>query len=440
MKITLIEPAMIKTDGFAEKPSWLIEPLTLATLAGLTPSGIQVQALDDRIEEIDYDEARDLVGISVKTFTARRAYQIAGEFRRRGVPVILGGFHPTLAPQEAMQWADSILIGEAEGIWGEILVDAAQGRLKRVYRQSAHMPLENVTPDRSVFGDKKYLPVNVVETSRGCRFACGFCAVCAFFDRTLRHRPVDEVVNEVAGLDRKPILFADDNIVADHGAAKNLCEALIPLRLRWIGEASLTMTRDPELMRLMRDSGCVGLLVGIESLSEIGLEQFNKSWNRAACGYERALQVLRDHGIAVLGSFILGTDDDTPDSLKRIAEFAIRQKIFAALFNMLILYPGTTLYEEFRSKGRLLKPCWWLDPSYTHGSAVFSPKRMSPDELEQGWLMVHREFYGVRSILERLLEPQANAKDPWRILTYLSLNLSAYREEMRRYTKHLGKS
>src|SRR6185295_16655213 len=168
MKVTLIEPAMIKNRDFSEKPSWQLTPLTLAALAGITPPDVEVEALDDRIEEIDYDAPRDLVGITVKTFTARRAYQIADEFRRRGVPVILGGHHPTLLPDEALLHADSVMVGEAEEVWRDILQDVKRNQRKRVYRQAQPLPFEGVKVDRSIFASKKYLPVAMVETTRGC--------------------------------------------------------------------------------------------------------------------------------------------------------------------------------------------------------------------------------------------------------------------------------
>jgi len=438
MKITLIEPAMIKNSGFSEKPSWVLQPLTLATLAGLTPSSVEVRALDDRIEPINYDEPRDLVGISVKTFTARRAYQIADEFRRRGVPVILGGHHPTLLPQEAAQRADSILIGEAEGVWPDVIADAGRRQLKPFYRQRTTLPFENIRVNRSVFAGKKYLPIAMVETTRGCPFSCNFCSVTTFFGRGFRHRPPAEVVAEVASLNQKFVFFVDDNIVADKEAAKTLFRALIPLKIRWISQASLTMTKDLELMRLMRDSGCAGVLVGIESISRNNLKQLHKSWNTVGIGYDHALKISRDHGIAIVGSFILGMDDDTPEALDDVLEFAVRQKLFSVLFNVLTPYPGTDLYQQFLEQERLTRPQWWLDPDYTYGSAVFQPKRISAEALAQKRLAMYREFYGPRSILKRLWEPLANARDLWHAFTFLTMNLPADKEERMRFGKALG--
>ena len=377
MKVTLIEPAMIKSRDFSEKRSWQLAPLTLAALAGITPPDVELEALDDRIEEIDYDAPRELVGISVKTFTARRAYQIADEFRRRGVPVILGGHHPTLLPDEALLHADSVLVGEAEEVWPDILRDTEYKQLKRIYRQSRTLPFEGAEVDRSIFAGKKYLPVAMVETTRGCPFSCSFCSVGTFFGRTFRHRPPEEVVAEIASLDQKFVFLVDDNIVADKEAAKNLFRALIPLKIRWISQASLTMTKDRELMRLMHKSGCAGVLTGIETISRANLKQIHKSWNTVGIGYDEALKIARDNGIAIVGSFILGMDEDTPESLNDLLEFTIRERFFAVLFNLLTPYPGTQLYDEFLQEGRLTHPHWWLDPDYTYGSAVFKPKNIS---------------------------------------------------------------
>jgi radical SAM superfamily enzyme YgiQ (UPF0313 family) len=438
MKVTLIEPAMIKSRDFSEKRSWQLTPLTLAALAGITPPDVELEALDDRIEEIDYDAHRDLVGISVKTFTARRAYQISDEFRRRDVPVILGGHHPTLLPDEALLHADSVLVGEAEEVWPDILRDVERNQLKRIYRQSHTLPFEGVQVDRSIFAGKKYLPVAMVETTRGCPFSCSFCSVTTFFGRTFRHRPPEEVVAEIASLDQKFVFLVDDNIVADKEAAKNLFRALIPLKIRWISQASLTMTKDRELMRLMHESGCAGVLTGIETISRANLKQIHKSWNTVGIGYDEALKIARDNGIAIVGSFILGMDEDTPESLNELLEFTIRERFFAVLFNLLTPYPATQLYNEFLQEGRLTHPHWWLDPGYTYGSAVFKPKNISASELEQGRLRLYREFYSPISTLKRLWEPKANLQDLWHAFTFLTMNLPANREEQMRFGRALG--
>jgi radical SAM superfamily enzyme YgiQ (UPF0313 family) len=440
MKVTLIEPAMIKNNDFSEKPSWQLTPLTLATLAGITPPEVEVEALDDRIEEINYDTPRDLVGISVKTFTARRAYQIAAEFRRRGVPVILGGHHPTLLPEEALQHADSVLVGEAECIWAEAIRDVEHKQLRKLYRQPHTLPFQDVRVNRSVFAGKKYLPVAMLETTRGCPFSCTFCSVTTFFGRGFRHRPPHEVVTDIEQMHEKFFFFVDDNIIADKEVAKELFRALIPLKIRWISQASLTMTKDKELMRLMHESGCAGVLVGIESINRSNLKQIHKSWNTVGIGYGEALKIARDHGIGIVGSFILGMDGDTPATLDLTLDFAIRERFFAVLFNLLTPYPGTQLYNEFLTQGRLTKPTWWLDPDYTYGSVVFNPKNISPCELEQGRMRMYREFYGPTSIIARLADTHANARDLWHLFAFLAMNLPAGKEERMRFGQALGAS
>jgi radical SAM superfamily enzyme YgiQ (UPF0313 family) len=439
MKITLIEPAMIKTSSFGEKPAWMLPPLTLATLAGLTPDGIEVQAVDDRLETIDYDEARDLVGISVKTFTARRAYQIADEFRKRGVRVVLGGHHPTLLPEEALEHADAILTGEAEGgVWSQLLADAKHDRLKKIYKQDATLPFEKNHPDYSIFEGKKYLPVAMVETTRGCPFSCSFCSVTTFFGRGFRHRPPDEVVSHVRALNKPFYFFVDDNIVADKEAAKELFRALIPLKIRWISQASLTMTKDRELMRLMHESGCAGVLVGIESIDKANLKQIHKSWNTVGIGYDEALRIARDHGISIVGSFVLGMDEDSPESLDLMLEFAVRQRLFAALFNVLTPYPGTDLYNEMLTAGRLTQPRWWVDPNFKYGTPVFEPRKISSQGLAQKRMEMYKKFYGVKSTFYRLFDFSSNVQDAWHLFTYLGMNLPAYREESQRAQQALG--
>ncbi len=266
MKITLIEPRM---SNLVEGVSYQLQPLTLATLVGLTPPHIEIKLVDDRFERIDFDEPTDLVGITVKTHTARRAYEIADEFRMRGRKVVLGGHHPTLLPEEAKERADAVVLGEAEGVWASLLEDFKQKKLKPFYEGDGRPDLQKmVRPRRELFVGKPYLPVEMVETTRGCPFKCHFCSVTRFFGATFRHRPVEDVVAEIETLKHKTVLLVDDNIVANRAHAKELFRALIPLRIRWFSQASITMVLDEELLRLMHKSGCIGVLVGIESIDQ----------------------------------------------------------------------------------------------------------------------------------------------------------------------------
>jgi radical SAM superfamily enzyme YgiQ (UPF0313 family) len=440
MKITLIEPAMIKKPkGLSEKPIFCFQPLALGVLAGLTPPDINVEIIDDRFETIDYAAQRDLVAISVKTFTACRAYQIADQFRKRGTPVILGGHHVSLVPEEARDHADSIFIGEAEMLWANVLEDARQGRLQPVYQGGREAQYPPIQINRKILEKKNYLPAATVETARGCLFNCNFCSVTTFFGHTFRRRSIGSLIDEIRALSQKTILFVDDNIVGDVESAKELFTALVPLKIRWMSQASISMTHDLELVELMRKSGCAGVLVGIESLFSDNLKDMRKGWNNAQQDYTQSLQIAREHRIAVVGSFIVGLDNDTNESLDATLEFAIQQKLFAVLFNMLIPFPATELYKQFQNDRRLRYETWWLDPDYRYGQAVFIPKKFSPQQIEQKRMEMYRKFYGSNSILKRLLEPLANAQDIWHAMVYLMINLPGYGQENSRTGKRLGR-
>ena len=438
MQIALIEPAMIKSAAFSEKPSWLLPPLALAVLAGLTPPEVEIAAWDDRVENIDYDAPVNLAAISVKTHTARRAYQIAAQYRRRGVSVVMGGYHPSLLPEEASQHADAVVIGEAERLWPSVLADARRGALRPVYRHESFIPRGEVRPDRSIFSGKRYLPVAMIETGRGCPRACSFCSAAAVFGSHYHPRPISEVVSEIEALRPKLVFFVDDNLADDRQHAGKLMEAVAPLKIRWVGQASLLMAHDRELLRLARASGCVGMLVGIESIKSESLSQVGKRWSVDRGGPVAALTAFRDHGIAVGGSFVLGLDGDTPASLDATLEFAIREQLFVALFNLLVLYPGTRLYDRMLLEGRLHRPHWWLDPAYTYGETVFAPRHFSPAALTRQHDAMFRRFYALPSVARRLFDLRANARDLQQALVYLAMNLPANREETARRGLPLG--
>ena len=431
MHITLIQPCVgRKPDGTPYPASWRMEPLGIARLASLTPPEIRRAFIDDRLEPIRYDAPTDLVCITVETYTARRAYQIAAAFRARGVPVVLGGFHPTLFPNEAAQKADSIVIGEAEPVWRDVLDDAAAGRLHARY-SSDRPVLSGLTPDRSIFGRRPYGQVSLVETSRGCRFNCEFCSISPFFRQRCLERPVEEVVREVRSL-RKPIFFVDDNLGADPDRLRALCRALLPVKRPWIGQASLHIAEDRALLDLMRRSGCQGVLVGFESLDAETLHDMGKSVNLEARHYPRAIQAFRDHGISVYATFVFGYDHDTPETFRRVFDFALQQKFFFTAFNHLVPFPGTPLYDRLDAQNRLLYPHWWLEPGVRFGDIVFQPAQMSPGELAGLCESHRRRFYALPSVARRMLDFKANCRTPYKALVFLGQNLLHQREVVRR--------
>jgi radical SAM superfamily enzyme YgiQ (UPF0313 family) len=418
LKITFIRPNMLPVRG-----NDAMEPLVFATLAGMTPPHVETILYDDRIEVLPYNEPTDLVAITVETYTARRAYQIATEYRRRGVPVVMGGYHATFLPEEVLGFADVVVIGDAEGIWPQVVRDAERGQLQPIYRQDGYPPLAGFQPDRSIFRGKRYAPAALVQYGRGCRFACEFCSIHAFYGKNLRQRPVDEVVDEIRATGKKHIFLIDDNIFVDVPKARELFEALIPLKIRWSCQISIDVAQDLELMKLLKRSGCTTAVVGFESLNEANLRSMKKHWNLKHHDYATSVRIFQDHGVMIYGSFVFGYDDDTLDSFARTLDFAIASKFYTANFNPLTPMPGAALYDRLASENRLLYDRWWLDPGFRYGDAVFTPQGMTADQLTEGCYRIRQEFHSLRSIVVRAADRRTNARDPYRLGLHLASNL-----------------
>lgn len=403
MRITLIHPAMGHRPGVKFLRTWQMEPLPLAAVARLTPKDVEVRFYDDRMERVPFDEPTDLVGLSVETFTARRAYQIATEYRRRGVPVVMGGFHATLLPGEVERYAEAVVVGEAEGVWPEVVEDARAGRLKKRYRRTGLEPVVPAVPDRSIFRGKRYLPIGLLELGRGCRHPCEFCAIQTVFERRRTVRPVDEVVAELEAIRERHRLFffVDDNIGADLAAARELARAIRPLGVRWVSQCSIEACHDESLLAEFSASGCQGLLVGLETLNPVALKAMSKSFNAMGGGFERALANLRRQRLALYGTFVFGYDQDDPGTFAQTVAFARREAFYLAAFAPLMPLPGTPLYGRLEREGRLLSPHWWLDEGFSFNETMFRPASLSPAELREQILIARRSFYSWPSMLER---------------------------------------
>ncbi|EPY5345342.1 B12-binding domain-containing radical SAM protein [Klebsiella aerogenes] len=445
MKITLIKPNIGRREHSLYVDEGRMEPLMLGILAALTPPDVEVALYDDRMETIPYEIATDLVAITVETFTARRAYEIAAEYRQRGVRVILGGMHVSLLPQEAAMHADSIFIGDAESRWVEMVEDARRGCLKVRYDSPPGIAqidacLRPVLPRRDLFIGKGYLPISLMQFSRGCRFACSFCAVSQYFGRRSYLRQVDEVVREIESQGHRFVFFVDDNIASDHHALAELCHALIPLKINWISQASLDVTKNRPLMDLMRKSGCWGNVIGFESITPQNLRDAKKSPNiYGFTEYRDEIAALRDFGLQTWAAFTLGYDNDTPQTIEKTVEFALKNRFAFAAYNILMPYPGTPLYQQLQQQERLLfDGQWWLHPEYRFNQAAFIPRGMSPEQLTALCHEARSHFNSLPSLVRRFSDLRMSFQSVSRLTILWRYSLLFRKEVHKKHRMRFG--
>jgi len=377
--------------------------LTLTTLAALTPPDIEVKITDENVEPIDFEEDVDLVGVTGMVMHAPRAYQIAQRFRQRGIPVVMGGPHASSLPLEAKEYVDAVVIGEAENVWEGLMEDFKNGCLKPFYQAEAFCSMERLPfPRLDLLRKDAYMTINCVQTTRGCPHQCDFCHVTHFFGKTYRCRPVDEVIEEVKRLEGDFLVFIDDNIAGNRRYAKELFTQLKPLKKKWASQASMTLTRDPELLKLAAESGCVSLFIGVESLSSENLKDVNKSFNQAY-QFEEAMKAVHDHDIMILAGFIFGLDHDDEGVFERTLRFCERNRIELPSFFLLTPLPGTALFQRMESEGRLMHKDWG---QYNGATVVFKPRLMTEETLQRGFNWVCKEGYSWGSIFKRVFHPQ----------------------------------
>lgn len=394
MQIELIAPA--------SEDSTFLPRMGLGILMARTPADVEVIYSDDVVRPFDIERDLkdvDLVGISVDSKTARRSYDIADAYRRRGVKVVLGGVHPTACPDEAMAHADAVVSGEADVIWTKVVEDFRRGELQRFYK--AELPDLSQMPDarRDLFTSKKYIPFSVVQTMRGCPYPCEFCSVSTANGKTFRFRPVDAVIGEMKKLG-KWLLFADDNVMIHRAYSKELFEKMAPLGKNWIGQCSLATVKKLENVELMAKSGCRALFIGFESIDEETVRFTGKRQNRPSI-YREVIDMLHDLGISVWGSFVFGFDTDRPSVFDRTVEEAIAMKLTMASFAILTPYPGTRLYNRLLAEGRLTDPQWWLRRDHDEGSPYYHPTHMTREQLKEGWVKAWVDFYSMSSMWRR---------------------------------------
>jgi radical SAM superfamily enzyme YgiQ (UPF0313 family) len=418
IRITLLSPKgpLYRNRGGIFGRSLRYAPLTLPTLASLIPDDIEheITLIDEGIEHVPADIEADLVGMTVITGTAPRAYELAARLRERGSTVVLGGPHVTLVPEDAAPHADAIVVGYAEESWPNLLRDFAAGRMRSRYDQSPDLELKDLPPvRRDLMPAKNYVTTDVFEATRACVHGCDFCVVPSAWGRRPLQKPVEDVVEEIRRAGARRAIFVDLNIIADRNHAAELFEALLPLQLEWYGLATLLLTRDPSLLALCARSGCRGLLVGFESISKAGLRGVRKGFQDPA-SYAEAIRILHRHGIAVQGTFMFGLDDDTPDVFLETARFAVSAGVDLPRFAVLTPFPGTPLFARMERDDRILTRNWEL---YDGQHAVFEPAGMTPRQLEEGTNRAWRHAYSLPAIVKRLGSTAAS------LPTYVGANI-----------------
>ncbi len=431
MKILLIAPASGKWRHVGRR-RWLngrtfrFSLLSLLSVAAESPSDADIRVVDEQIDEIPWDADVDLVGITCMTALAPRAYEIAQRFRSRHIPVVLGGVHPTLCPEEAARHADAIVVGEAEGVWGQVVADASAGRLQGMYRNELP-PLDGLKrPPRHLLSAGKYATINAVQATRGCPHGCDFCAIAAFNRHTQRRRPVEEVIAEIRDLPSRGFMFVDDNLTADRDYAESLFTALKPLRKRWVAQSTLAITDDPGLVRLMADAGCAGIFAGLETFSAENLGSVNKTCHRVE-QYREAIQVLHRHGITVEAGIVFGFDGDGPDVFRRTLKMLDDLEVDLIQVSIFTPLPGTPRATLLADR---IFDHDWADYDFHH--AVFQPAKMSARDLQAGHDWVTYQFYRPWRILRRLWR-HLRRPGAWPSVPYLATVNAAYRGRTHRW-------
>jgi radical SAM superfamily enzyme YgiQ (UPF0313 family) len=397
-------------------------PLTLPTLTALVPPELnaEVLCLDEGISDVEPARIEaDLVGLTVITGTAVRAYELAQQFRRGGIPVVLGGPHATLIPDDAQPRADSIVVGYAEDEWPRLLRDFAAGRMQPRYTQAPALDIGGrPLPDRRVLNRWRYLTDNVFEATRGCVHNCSFCVVPAAWGRKPYQKPVEEVVADIRRQRARKAIFIDLNLIADKAYAERLFDALIPLSIQWYGLATTLLCDDLPLLDLAARSGCRGLLMGLESIEQKNLRHNHKSFNDPS-RYREVVERLHQRRIALQGCFVFGLDEDTPDVFLKTARFAVEAKIDLPRFAIVTPFPGTALYKELDARGRILTWNWEL---YDGQHVVFQPAQMTVKQLQEGTEQAWKYAYGWGNMARRLRHTAA----PWHVALLTNLGYRHY--------------
>lgn len=431
-KILLINPAY-KGSVHSNIKVLALPPLNLAIIARYTPAQYEVQIVDEAMEDLNFDAPVDMVGITCMTPLAPRAYEIATRFRERGVAVVMGGIHVSYMTDEALQYADVVVVGEAENIWPQLLEDFERGQMQKVYRMSAPPDLSNLLAPRRDLLRGKYF-VETVQTGRGCPINCNFCSVTAFNGSSYRLRNIENVIDEIRSIKSKRIFIVDDNIVGSGPKyirrAKEFFDRLQDCNKEWGGQTCLNIVEHDDVLKSAQRSGCKAFLVGFESLDAATLDSMHKSVNLRpnSRNFRDAIKKIHDHGIAIVGCFIFGTDGQHKDAFRRTIDFVLENEIDAVQMTLETPLPGTAFYRQMQEEDRLLLTHYPEDwRHYTIFEPVFRMNGMSPREAYEGLLGAYAEVSSLKSSLVRGLRTFRNTRSLFSTGISFSWNYQAYK-------------
>ena len=423
MKILLISPKAKVNEAVKSVTGFRIAQMSLAQVAACLPPDVEIELVDELIRPAPLDTDADLIGISVMTEVVERAYEIADEYRRRGKSVIMGGIHPTLLPQEALQHCDAVVVGEAEGQMEKLVEDFRAHRMRGIYARESLADLKGLPwPRRDLLDRSNYRTINCVQVSRGCPNQCDFCIVPVVHGRKYRSRPVDDVLAEIDSLDGRELFFVDDNLAGNRKHALEFFKALASRNRLFVGQLSATALKDEEMLRTLRRAGGVGFFIGLESISQNTLDSVGK--RQKAAEYIDSIKRLHDHGMTMAGAFVFGLDSDDLDVFERTIEFVDKSEIDIVQFTLLTPFPSTPIYDRFSQDGRLVDPQWWLTSAWNH--VPFQPLRFSREELREKWIWALKETYRLPRVFKRTTRLLHRRSFPANLITYRA-NL-AYRE------------
>ena len=426
--------AFIRLNMFEHISSDAMKPILFGIIRALTPECHELVFYDERTDPLPEVIDADVIAFSVETYTAKRAYIHAQKYRRPGTVIVMGGFHAAVMPEEILGYADTVLIGDAEGTWPQFLADCAAGHPQRRYTADESVPLCPVTPAPGVYAHR-YYGIGVYQISRGCKFNCDFCSIKTMY-RHVRRKSAAQIVQELSAMPEKILFFADDNLFYDKDSALETLRAIAPLRKKWACQISMDAARDDALLAEMKRAGCFLVLMGFESLNADSLAEMHKAAN-VMQDYEALIRRIYRHGLLIYGTFVLGCDGDREDVFERTYRFAVRNHIAVTNFNPLIPMPGTGTYARMAKEGRLRYRKWWLSDTYRYGETAFIPKHMTPEALQDGCLSMRTRFYSVPCILRRLFG-NLRCMTPMNLIVFLLANFISRREIRSKQGQLLG--